>query len=568
MQTAFIGALTPDMVAAGKEPGTTAQTLYAMSNSWDVRSGQDYKLAVWKDELKDAMASIGLDESNINEEPPEEPDRSSVCAHSHNLWVNAVLQFQAEGTALFNIVRPSLLICSDYAQMDLRAISEMKRVNRLGQMVKDGRALLRWALRHVDYSSLSCQIKLMEELNKKKIEVNATKLQLSTHMISLLELWLQKEGANINKPAEYFQRLLMSMPTEPEGAMVRVRSKIADMINEDSVILKHLDGENGFFARIDKYAESQGVKDVKEGQARNIGSLNTIQVNAEQCDECYSWICRKLAKDCICNHASTFDVNQIIPGTKKDFVIMNREYSKQNPNASLRIDAADMRRALNKTAKGQGTLAHMGSLIGQDATTDDFIATVASVLADEKSDSSDELDAWLAAHEGVQDGFFMLSSSATPLKKNGEKDCEAPMPRDNFKANLALDSPKSLNELVGVSPKQLYSNFKKTKGAASEGGGVDQIQMVQYVLRLAASWARRFTTAATDLASYFINLPKSQLATIGLAVYASHAKIKTMLRTLIKWITAAYFKMEAEPRQRIAAILIKIKNVIAQIAIK
>ena len=54
----------------------------------------------------------------------------------------------------------------------------------------------------------------------------------------------------------------------------------------------------------------------------------------------------------------------------------------------------------------------------------------------------------------------------------------------------------------------------------------------------------------------------------GFAVYASHNKIKTMLRTLIKWITAAYFKMEAGPRQRIVAILIKIKSVVAQIAIK
>ena len=267
--------------------------------------------------------------------------------------------FRRRDAALFDIVRPSLLICGDYAQMDLRAISEMKRVNVTGQMVKDGRALLRWALSHVDYSSLSCQMKLMEELNKKKIEVNATKLQLSTHMISLLELWLQKEGANINKPAEYFQRLLMSMPTEPEGALVRVRSKIADMISEDSVILKHLDGENGFFARITKYAESQGVKDVKEEQARtpgarDVGSLNAIQVDAEQCNECYSWICRKLAKDCICNHASTFDIDKIAPGLKKDFVVLNREYSKQNPNASLRIDIADMRRAINKAATGAG----------------------------------------------------------------------------------------------------------------------------------------------------------------------------------------------------------------------
>ena len=38
-----------------------------------------------------------------------------------------------------------------------------------------------------------------------------------------------------------------------------------------------------------------------------------------------------MAKDCICNNASTFDINKIVPGPKKDFVVLNREYSKQNP---------------------------------------------------------------------------------------------------------------------------------------------------------------------------------------------------------------------------------------------
>jgi hypothetical protein len=98
-----------------------------MLNTWDVRSGRNYKHAVWQDELNDAMASIGLDTSCITEEPPEMPVGSSLCAYSHNLWVNAVLQYQDEGTKLFDIVRPSLLISTDYAQMDLRAISEMKR---------------------------------------------------------------------------------------------------------------------------------------------------------------------------------------------------------------------------------------------------------------------------------------------------------------------------------------------------------------------------------------------------------------------------------------------------------
>ena len=90
------------------------------------------------------------------------------------------------------------------------------------------------------------------------------------------------------------------------------------------------------------------------------------------------------------------------------------------------------------------------------------MATVASVLSDEICDNSDKVDAWLAA-QGVEDGFFMLSD-ATPLKTKGEGDCKTPMPADNFKANLALDTPKPLNELVGVSPKQPLLQLQEDRG--------------------------------------------------------------------------------------------------------
>ena len=100
MQTSLKGALPPNMLAVGKDiPGATAQTsLYAMLNSWDVRSGRTPEFAVWKDGLIDAMAGLGLSISCITEPPPIEPDRSSVSAYKHHLWVEAMLQFQAEGT--------------------------------------------------------------------------------------------------------------------------------------------------------------------------------------------------------------------------------------------------------------------------------------------------------------------------------------------------------------------------------------------------------------------------------------------------------------------------------------
>ena len=50
--------------------------------------------------------------------------------------------------------------------MDLRTTSLMK--HKCGN--KNGRALLRWAQEFVSTSSLSCQIKLIEELNNEQDE--------------------------------------------------------------------------------------------------------------------------------------------------------------------------------------------------------------------------------------------------------------------------------------------------------------------------------------------------------------------------------------------------------------
>ena len=128
--SSFTGAPTPNMLAVGKKiSGLNAQyPLYAMQNSWDVRSGRTPAFAVWQDELIDAMASLGLPISCINEPPPIEPTGPNVCPHLHNLLVVAVLQHQAEGTMLFDTVRPSLLIKSAYTQMDLRNSSQMNTV--------------------------------------------------------------------------------------------------------------------------------------------------------------------------------------------------------------------------------------------------------------------------------------------------------------------------------------------------------------------------------------------------------------------------------------------------------
>ena len=152
---------------------------------------------------------------------PVVPQASALALtrESYGLWLDAVEQYQIEGTALFNAVRPSLPLTGAYTQMDVRAISQMKSET---SAVKDGRALLRWALDFVNKSSLSCQMQLLEELNKKKINSQADMFQFSDHMVSLYEMWLQKEGSKVDEPADYFQRLLASIPFEHAGPFLLV----------------------------------------------------------------------------------------------------------------------------------------------------------------------------------------------------------------------------------------------------------------------------------------------------------------------------------------------------------
>ena len=152
------------MLAVGNfsGPGFKSQinsSLVVMQNSWDVRMGTASQHAVWKDELKDVLARLGLRFGDINEKPPEKPEGLALTRESYGLWLDAVEQYQIEGTALFDAVRPSLPLTGAYTQMDVRAISQMKSET---SAVKDGRALLRWALDFVNQSSLSCQMQLLE----------------------------------------------------------------------------------------------------------------------------------------------------------------------------------------------------------------------------------------------------------------------------------------------------------------------------------------------------------------------------------------------------------------------
>eukprot|EP00964_Phaeocystis_antarctica_P009317 scaffold5050_cov62-Phaeocystis_antarctica.AAC.2 len=287
------------------------------------------------------LIKLGRSEADIKEKPPEKPEEATWNVKACNHWVAAVEEYQDQGTCIFDAVRGSLLYLSDYTQMDLRTISRMKHQTNGN---KNGRALVGWALEFVDTSSLSCQMKLVEDLGNKKLGADASWLQLASHMVDLYDMWLQKEGTNITEPAEFLQRLLMSMPTSPEGALVRVRNRIVDMVEDDSPILQKMDGQDGFLEKVKKYAEITGVKgdDSRISNALS-GGLNVMQYRDKYFDQinkhnkcksnlCLSWLCGKLSPEsCLSQAGSTFPIEDVPEGPQRDFVELSRAVSAHSP---------------------------------------------------------------------------------------------------------------------------------------------------------------------------------------------------------------------------------------------
>ena len=79
-----------------------------MTVKWPPRSGRNRLFALWDDALNDMLAHLKLKRATLHELPPEKPTGSALTGETYALWVSATDQFQAEGTAIFDAVRPGL----------------------------------------------------------------------------------------------------------------------------------------------------------------------------------------------------------------------------------------------------------------------------------------------------------------------------------------------------------------------------------------------------------------------------------------------------------------------------
>ena len=197
--------VTPSMVAAGSEKTPGPLVVYPnslgfgaqveMKVKWQPRGGRNNLFALWDDAFGDALALLNVKRAALDELPPERPTGAALNGASYALWKNATDDFQAENTAIFDAVRPSLDLDGPHCAMDLHRIKQWKRDG-----IKDGRALVRWVFTFVDQSTIEGQMKLVTDINGMSLSAAGTLLNLSEHLYNLWEMWLALFSSDRNLP--------------------------------------------------------------------------------------------------------------------------------------------------------------------------------------------------------------------------------------------------------------------------------------------------------------------------------------------------------------------------------
>ena len=139
--------VTPDIVAVGTKgsPKTSVQialphhssALFSIMPQWKVRDGRGPAFVLWEDAFHDVLAYLRIKRESIYADPPSRPVGSALTAGSYAMWTAATLDFQAQGTVLFDNVIRSLDLDTEYLGQDIRRIQAWKQDG-----VKDGRSLV------------------------------------------------------------------------------------------------------------------------------------------------------------------------------------------------------------------------------------------------------------------------------------------------------------------------------------------------------------------------------------------------------------------------------------------
>lgn len=152
--------------------------------------------------------------------------------HSH---VSA--EWWRDSKRLYQLVYDSVDLSGPFHLSDLAMI---KRTCWMGDS-RLGGLFYKWVRSHGETSSASSQFKINSKLNElsvKKLPTTISTLDLHRHCNELLDLWQLLSTNSISQPADFYVRLLFTLPTQPDEAkLVKLRSWLAERVEDKADIL-------------------------------------------------------------------------------------------------------------------------------------------------------------------------------------------------------------------------------------------------------------------------------------------------------------------------------------------
>ena len=332
-----------------------AASLKSSMHPWRPRDGKCDDRDLFHDSLVDNMIALGLHPDCVNWPVPTKAAVRKTQPNIREPQVSemlnaAIIEYQAQGTAIYIMCKPALILTGVHQNEDLEEIRTFTHGKN-----RDGRGLIEWAEQWCDDTTFDAQSDIRRRMDAIKFISDMTLAQFHTTSRNLYKLWCRIATNDASDPTSFWLLYLHLMPSTPSAShMAQLRTELAkDMTKKDPILLE----PPLAFKRLEKLGEAFGMP---KGDSANpkaggrilnalqapdvpdIPSLNALTAEANSCDTCDAIDCRCKEKiilgkpnpffgKCHSLPDSKFDVAQLESKGRRVFIMSGRAYWKANP---------------------------------------------------------------------------------------------------------------------------------------------------------------------------------------------------------------------------------------------
>ena len=225
-----------------------AASLKSSMHPWRPRDGKCDDRDLFHDSLVDNMIALGLHPDCVNWPVPTKAAVRKTQPNIREPQVSemlnaAIIEYQAQGTAIYIMCKPALILTGVHQNEDLEEIRTFTHGKN-----RDGRGLIEWAEQWCDDTTFDAQSDIRRRMDAIKFISDMTLAQFHTTSRNLYKLWCRIATNDASDPTSFWLLYLHLMPSTPSAShMAQLRTELAkDMTKKDPILLEPATQSTGF----------------------------------------------------------------------------------------------------------------------------------------------------------------------------------------------------------------------------------------------------------------------------------------------------------------------------------